>query len=163
MERLLTVDQLKDRFEQAGSTLLMMRAQGLFPQGHKAAWPEILQQQADIFAAIVGSENPYEKAQEIEEARNRIRMQPTARQVQELDQALEWLWLVEGIKRKLVFARMLVHPVTEKNIISFRKLEAVLGNHRDTIKRWHHDALRQIATQITASQISQNMASSRVA
>lgn len=141
----MTADELIDRLEQAGKTLIAWRTRGLFPASHRSAWPEHRQELVDIYGAIIGSENPEEAAREIADQRLKARVQPTAAQLQDMDRCLDMVMLVDaGVRRRIVFARMLVDPITDRHIASWRKLGRVTGLHKDTVQRYHNDGIEQI-------------------
>lgn len=153
-----TPDMVKDRLEEAGASLLMLRTpHNARPMGHRSNWPaEILQTNEDLFAAIVGAEDAQAAQRQRDDDKNRVRLQPDARQIARMDEALAWLWRVEGIGRQIASARMLYDPIRERHLVSWRRLSAVTGIHRDTLKARHYAALCQISRALEKN--SQNVA-----
>jgi hypothetical protein len=140
---------VEQRLEAAGRTLMALPLpKGALPASVKSRWPEAVHGIEDAFAALVGS------AEQVKEdfaaERNRTRISPSAREVAQMDEALQWLWyLRDPKKRRLCIARALIHPISERHIVSYRKLGRLFGLHHDTIRIWHDRALSEIAQALT--------------
>lgn len=146
----MTPDEIEERLREAGACLIMMPMPKFGrPAGYRSGMPEPLRDYTDLLAAIVGSESPEQAAQEIAEAKNRVRLQPSAAEIERMDEAINWLWLVKGkYRRMLVSARMLYDPIRERHIISWRRLSREMGLHRDTLMAYHADAIEEIARRL---------------
>ena len=72
---------------------------------------------------------------------NRIRPPvPSAARITRMDEAMAWIPLIpvdRYVLRRIVGARSLVHPVTERHLFPWRRLAAVLGADHKAMQRWH--------------------------
>jgi len=72
---------------------------------------------------------------------NRIRPPiPSAERISRMDEALEWILLIpmeRYVLRRIVGARSLVHPITERHLFPWRRLATALGADHKAIQRWH--------------------------
>lgn len=126
------------RLEEAGATLLCMPA-GRFarPTMRQNRWAEI----ARLFGALSG---------EGAAAGKRAWPTPSAAKIAAMDEALPWLLLIEEEpRRRLVAARLLTHPLSQKPLYSWRKLAGTTGVHRETLARWYAEACEEIAAKLT--------------
>ncbi len=65
---------------------------------------------------------------------------PSPAQVTRMDEALGWITLIPRdryVLRRIVGARSLVSPSTEKHLYSWRRLGIVLGADHKAVQRWH--------------------------
>jgi hypothetical protein len=65
---------------------------------------------------------------------------PSAEKITRMDEALSWLSLIPQDKyvlRRVVGARSLVHPITDRHLFPWRRLGAALGADHKAIQRWH--------------------------
>jgi hypothetical protein len=73
---------------------------------------------------------------------------PSAERITRMDEALQWLLLIPQdryVLRRIVGARSLVHPVTERHLFPWRRLGAVLGADHKAVQRWHGQGIGLIA------------------
>jgi hypothetical protein len=72
---------------------------------------------------------------------NRIRPPvPSAERISRMDESLEWISLIpidRYVLRRIVGARSLVHPITERHLFPWRRLATALGADHKAIQRWH--------------------------
>jgi hypothetical protein len=72
---------------------------------------------------------------------NRIRPPvPSAARITRMDEALAWISLIpidRYVLRRIVGARSLVHPITERHLFPWRRLATALGADHKAIQRWH--------------------------
>ena len=72
---------------------------------------------------------------------NRVRPPvPSAERITRMDEAMGWISLIpvdRYVLRRIVGARSLVHPVTERHLYPWRRLAAVLGADHKAVQRWH--------------------------
>jgi hypothetical protein len=72
---------------------------------------------------------------------NRIRPPvPSAAQITRMDEAMSWIPLIpvdRYVLRRIVGARSLVHPITERHLFPWRRLAAALGADHKGVQRWH--------------------------
>ena len=65
---------------------------------------------------------------------------PSADRISRMDEALQWLMLIPQdryVLRRIVGARSLVHPISERHLFPWRRLGAVLGADHKAVQRWH--------------------------
>ena len=65
---------------------------------------------------------------------------PSAEKIDRMDEALGWLSLIPDdryVLRRVVGARSLVHPVTDRHLFTWRRLGTVLGADHKAVQRWH--------------------------
>lgn len=65
---------------------------------------------------------------------------PSAEQITQMDEAMGWLQLIPQdrfVLRRVVGARSLVHPITERHLFSWRRLGTALGADHKAVQRWH--------------------------
>ena len=65
---------------------------------------------------------------------------PDGARVDRMDEAFGWIPLIPQdryVLRRIVGARSLLHPVTERHLFPWRRLGAVLGADHKAIQRWH--------------------------
>jgi len=65
---------------------------------------------------------------------------PSAERISRMDEALQWLTLIPQdryVLRRIVGARSLVHPISERHLFPWRQLGAVLGADHKAVQRWH--------------------------
>ncbi|MCG8548665.1 MAG: DUF6362 family protein [Alphaproteobacteria bacterium] len=140
-----SVVEVQHRLEDAGRTLMALPLhRGALPADCRSRWPEVMRGAEDAFAALVGA-GPDVK-QDFASDRLQVRITPSARAVGRMDEVLDWLWYLEDArKRRLCLARALVHPVSDRHVVSYRKLGRIFGLHHDTVRIWHDRALSEIA------------------
>jgi hypothetical protein len=123
------------RLEEAGTTLLVIPGGGLGPRMSNGA--------LDCVRAAVEAygwtDAPVKPA-----ARS-------SRQITEMDECLTWLQFIPNsryVLRRIVGARMLVHPVSEKHLFSWRRVAAAIGADYKAVQRWHADAIDLIVANL---------------
>ena len=127
---------LKTRLEEAGQTLLALPGTGTRPSQYKVAWPEMVQQ---VWEAAKSDED---------EARYPV---PSAAAITSMDEAFRWIPLIgeHAVQTKrLIWLRLLVRPMSEKHLWSWRKLENRLGLNRETLALRHARGLDRMVTRL---------------
>lgn len=69
---------------------------------------------------------------------------PSAAAITDMDEVLGWISFIpveRYVLRRIVGARSLVHPVTEKYLFPWRRLGAALGADHKAIQRWHREGI----------------------
>ena len=69
---------------------------------------------------------------------------PSAAAITDMDLVLGWISFIpveRYILRRIVGARSLVHPVTEKHLFPWRRLGAALGADHKAVQRWHKEGV----------------------
>lgn len=65
---------------------------------------------------------------------------PAAAQISRMDEALAWIPLIprdRTVLRRIVGARALVNPLTDRYLYPWRRLAAMLGADHKAVQRWH--------------------------
>lgn len=74
---------------------------------------------------------------------------PSAAKITRMDEALGWVLLIpveNYVLRRIVGARSLVSPVTERHLFTWRRLGALLGADHKAIQRWHGQGIAMIVS-----------------
>jgi hypothetical protein len=116
------------RLEKAGSTLLALPGTG---------WSTKLRMSSlDIVRTAIESYGWTDQ---------RIRPPvPSAAAITDMDEVLGWISFIpveRYVLRRIVGARSLVHPVTEKYLFPWRRLGAALGADHKAVQRWHKEGI----------------------
>ncbi len=72
---------------------------------------------------------------------------PSAEKITRMDEALGWIPLIpldRYVLRRVVGARSLVHPVTDRHLFPWRRLGKALGADHKAIQRWHAQGIGTI-------------------
>ena len=138
-------DGVVRRLEDAGRTLAMLPIpKNGRPAPPGCAWPDVVQSFWDVVGhAEVGT---------IEDRQHLLAMannQPIFRAdraaITRLDEVLGWLWLVsEPHKRRVVAARMLVHPVSLRHRHSWGEVADGMNTSSRSVRRWFEDGVEAI-------------------
>ncbi len=138
-------DAVVRRLEDAGKTLMMLpMPKGGMPAGERAVWPEVVQNYWDV--AGKADQGSFKERQEaLAQVRNSVSLRATRAAVSRLDEVLEWLLVIERPHhRKVVMARMLTHPVSERPVHNWSKIAETLGSNRRTVQHWHDKGIQAI-------------------
>jgi hypothetical protein len=125
-------EEIVARLEEAGQTLLALPSTGPSPRLRTTAWQV-------LGSAIEGY--GWEKA------RMRPAM-PDSSRVSRMDEAYGWIALITAdryVLRRIVGARSLVHPLTERHLYPWRRLGTALGADHKAVQRWHGQGIALIA------------------
>ena len=66
-----------------------------------------------------------------------------------MDEAMGWIPLIpvdRYVLRRIVGARALVHPITERNLYPWRRLAAAIGADHKAVQRWHAQGIALIVS-----------------
>ncbi|MGE4482023.1 DUF6362 family protein [Acidocella sp.] len=132
MNGVLTEDEIVARLEEAGAAMLCMPMRG-FSTGLRRNRLDVVHTALEAYGW--------------DQARLRPPV-PSASIMSRMDEAFDWLLLIpdkQYILRRIVGARALVHPVTERYLYSWRKLGALLGADHKSVRRWHGQGIKMIA------------------
>jgi hypothetical protein len=72
---------------------------------------------------------------------------PTADRIDRMDEAMAWIGFIQDsryVLRRVVGARSLVHPVTDRHLYSWRRLGTALGADHKAVQRWHAQGIATI-------------------
>jgi hypothetical protein len=128
-----TTSAITARLEEAGRTLLSLP--------HRGWTTRLATSRLDIVHA----------AAEAYGHQHRARLRPTmpdSGQISRMDEAFGWLLLIPQdryVLRRIVGARAMVSPLTDRHLYPWRRLAALLGADHKAIQRWHHDGIAMIA------------------
>jgi hypothetical protein len=76
---------------------------------------------------------------------------PSAERISRMDEAMSWLTLIpvdRYVLRRIVGARSLVHPVTERHLYPWRRLATALGADHKAVQRWHAQGIGLIVAEL---------------
>ena len=65
------------------------------------------------------------------------------------DEAMSWIPLIpidRYVLRRIVGARSLVHPITERHLYPWRRLATALGADHKAVQRWHAQGIDLIVS-----------------
>jgi hypothetical protein len=82
---------------------------------------------------------------------------PSAAQVTRMDEALDWIRIIpidRYVLRRIVGARALVSPITERHLFSWRRLGTLLGADHKAIQRWHGQGIDLIVGSLQGAVIA---------
>jgi hypothetical protein len=83
---------------------------------------------------------------------NRIRPPvPSAARITRMDEAMGWISLIpidRFVLRRIVGARSLVHPITDRHLFPWRRLATALGADHKAIQRWHAQGIDLIVAAV---------------
>ena len=120
------------RLEEAGRTLLALPDRGPSPRLRTSTW-EVLGSAIEGYGS--GS------------ARLRPAV-PGAARITRMDEAFGWIALIPAdryVLRRIVGARSLVHPLTDKHLYPWRRLGTARGADHKAVQRWHAQGIALIA------------------
>ncbi len=72
---------------------------------------------------------------------------PPAERIDRMDEALAWIPLIPEdryVLRRIVGARSLVHPISDRHLFTWRRLAVVLGADHKAVQRWHAQGIAMI-------------------
>ncbi len=125
------------RLEEAGATLLALPGTGYSTRmrvGHLEVVPSV----AEAYGADRGRVKP---------------PTPSAARISRMDEALGWIALIPAdrrVIRRIVGARSLVSPVTERHLFSWRRLGEVVGADHKAVQRWHGQGIDMLVGAVAA-------------
>jgi len=78
---------------------------------------------------------------------------PSAAGITRMDEALAWIPLIPRdhiVLRRIVGARALVNPLTDRHLYTWRRLGAMLGADHKAVQRWHAQGVDMIVSALNA-------------
>jgi hypothetical protein len=79
---------------------------------------------------------------------------PSAERITRMDEAMSWISLIpidRYVLRRIVGARSLVHPITQRHLYPWRRLAAALGADHKAVQRWHGQGIALIVGALNRS------------
>jgi len=124
------------RLEEAGATLLALRNTG-WTTKLRASNIEIVRTALEDYGTTDERVRP---------------AVPSSARITRMDEALGWIGVIpldRYVLRRIVGARSLVHPVTDRHLFPWRRLGAALGADHKAVKRWHVQAIAMIVAALS--------------
>jgi hypothetical protein len=119
------------RLEEAGATLLALPGTG-WSTRFRTSSPDIVRTAMDAYGWDA----------------SRIRPAiPAADKIDRMDEAMGWIALIPQdryVLRRVVGARSLVHPISDRHLYPWRRLGAILGADHKAVQRWHRQGIAMI-------------------
>jgi hypothetical protein len=112
------------RLEEAGRTLLALPSSGYSTKLRSSS--------IDIVRAAIES-----YGWSVRQIRPAV---PSAAKISRMDEAMSWLSLIPADKyvlRRIVGARSLVHPISDRHLFTWRRLGQLIGADHKAMQRWH--------------------------
>ena len=134
----LDADYVVYRLEEAGSTLLALPGTGWTTRLRSSSL-EIVRTALEAYGWT--------------EARIRPAV-PSAGKITRMDEALGWIPLIpvdRYVLRRVVGARSLVNPLTDRHLYPWRRLGVALGADHKAVQRWHAQGIRMIVTALNGA------------
>ena len=81
---------------------------------------------------------------------------PSAAAISAMDEAFGWLARIPETRyvlRRILGARALVHPITQRYLYPWRRLGAMLGADHKSVQRWHGQGVEILAAALAGSGI----------
>jgi hypothetical protein len=126
------------RLEEAGATLLALPSTGYSTR--------LRTSKLDVMASAAESFG--------QETARRVRPPvPSASRITRMDEALGWITLIPQeryVIRRIVGARCLVSPITERHLFSWRRLGQTVGADHKAVQRWHAQGIDMLVAAISA-------------
>jgi hypothetical protein len=72
---------------------------------------------------------------------------PSAARISRMDEVMGWITLIpldRYVLRRIVGARSLVNPTTDRHLFPWRRLAATLGADHKAVQRWHRQGIDMI-------------------
>lgn len=79
---------------------------------------------------------------------------PSPARIAAMDEAWAWLGRIPNdryVLRRIVGARSLINPATERHMFSWRRLGGLLGADHRAVQRWHRDGIDTIVQSLNRS------------
>jgi len=132
----IDVDSVIARLEEAGATLLALPNTG---------WTTKLRVSSlELVRAAV--ENSGWTEQRVRPA------VPSASRISRMDEALGWITLIpldRYVLRRIVGARSLVSPTTDRHLFPWRRVATAIGADHKAVQRWHRQGIDMIVAALT--------------
>lgn len=135
----ITTDDLRQALEWAGMTLLSMGIRSPLPKGPQSAWPAFASD-ANIAYGYSG-----------ERLRPAL---PSGRDIELMEKVLTLPAGTDNLQvRRLLHARALVAPISNRHLYSWSKLAFMLHTDRRKVVRMHHNGLADVVAKLDDNKI----------
>jgi Domain of unknown function (DUF6362) len=74
---------------------------------------------------------------------------PSAMEISRMDEAMGWITLIpldRYVLRRIVGARSLVHPITQRHLFPWRRVAEAIGADHKAVQRWHAQGIGLIVS-----------------
>jgi len=125
------------RLEEAGATLLALPASG-YSTRLRVSQLDIVHSALEAYGWDKGRLRP---------------AVPSAARITRMDEAMGWITLIPRdryVLRRIVGARSLVSPVTERHLYSWRRLGGLMGADHKAVQRWHAQGIDMVVAALLA-------------
>jgi hypothetical protein len=125
------------RLEEAGTTLLSLPGTGYSPR-LRLSHLDVVNTALEVYGGGKGRIRP---------------PVPSAGRISRMDEALSWITLIPKdryVLRRIVGARSLVSPITERHLYSWRRLGEVVGADHKAVQRWHAQGIDMLVGAVSA-------------
>jgi hypothetical protein len=141
-DRAVDVEYVVYRLEEAGASLLALPGTG---------WTTKLRSSSlEIVRTAIESYGWTDK---------RIRPPiPSASRISRMDEAMGWISVIPPdryVLRRIVGARSLVNPTTDRHLFPWRRLATAMGADHKAVQRWHSQGIDMIVSALNRCAISQ--------
>jgi hypothetical protein len=129
------------RLEEAGTTLLTLPG-SVYTTKMRASHLDVVREAADVVLSEAGHMRP---------------AAPAAAAIDRMDAALAWVSLIPQdryVLRRIVGARSLVSPITQRHLFSWRRIGGLLGADHKAVQRWHSEGVRMIVAALRGDQMA---------
>jgi hypothetical protein len=129
------------RLEDAGRVLLALPLRG-HSTAVRTGHPEVVHEAIEAYGWNVSQSRP---------------PVPSADRITRMDEALAWLGLIPEERRalrRIVGRRMLVHPLNDRHLYSWRQIGDELRISHHTAQVWHGQAIDEIAFRLRKLSVS---------
>lgn len=77
---------------------------------------------------------------------------PEPRLITRMDEALAWISTLESnvVTRRILSARALVHPTTDRHLFTWRQIGKTIGAEHKAVQRWHTAGIAKILKKLEA-------------
>jgi hypothetical protein len=131
----IDADYVVYRLEEAGATLLALPGTG-FSTRMRGSSIEIVRTALETYGWESGRIRP---------------AVPPAEKIDRMDEAMAWISLIPRdryVLRRVVGARSLVHPITDRHLFAWRRLGVALGADHKAVQRWHAQGIALIVGEL---------------
>jgi len=121
--------------EEAGATLLALPAAG-YTTRMRCGMPEVIHDFWDLYGVRALTVRP---------------SIPSAERIDRMECAWNWLLFVPNsryVLRRIVGARSLVHPITDRHLFSWRAVGRTLHADHRAVQQWHAEAIALIVAEL---------------
>ncbi len=135
-DQTIDADFVVYRLEEAGATLLALPGTG-WTTHMRSSSLEIVRSALEAYGWTEGRVRP---------------PVPSSAKISRMDEAMAWIPLIpldRYVLRRVVGARSLVHPITDRHLFPWRRLGAALGADHKAIQRWHAQGVALIVQALT--------------